>query len=522
MSVGMEPLGFLRDTLSLVSSESLLLAEEAALATGTSRFERDIVERARRYKKALGNPGAYSHSQGAPGLREEVASFFERRDADEFLNYDSRPSLKSIFLTNGASDGLDTILQCLLGGDTDAVLLPCPQYPLYAATVTKMNGHVFYYGLNEDKDWSFGMGDMQAAYDAGVKAGKDVKAIVVISPGNPAPSLPNREQIECVLRFAAERNLAVIADEVYQDNIYIGSDDKEVDHSVASTEEMDLRLQTVYTSPKNSRHQTGSETSKPAFAEAAAGAAAEAATEAAIAATAVSPGAQSSCSTDSLTGLARSGSKFPEPAFLSFRKVLLECAMKDVQLVSVHSASKGYFGECGLRGGVMQVENLDDEALAMLYKMRSITLCSNTLGQVALTTILNPPMRGEASWKSYIKEKSARLTDMKEKAILMTQKLNEMPGISSARIRAAMYAFPSIQMPEKAIAAAAEKQMSVELLYCLELLEETGIVTTPGDGFGQKEGTHHIRLTILPSKQDLIQALESFKEFHINFLQRYA
>lgn len=31
----------------------------------------------------------------------------------------------------------------------------------------------------------------------------------------------------------------------------------------------------------------------------------------------------------------------------------------DVQLVSVHSTSKGLLGECGLRGGYMEMVNLD-------------------------------------------------------------------------------------------------------------------------------------------------------------------
>ena len=33
---------------------------------------------------------------------------------------------------------------------------------------------------------------------------------------------------------------------------------------------------------------------------------------------------------------------------------------------------------------------------------------------------------------------------------------------------------------------------------CLRLVEETGIVCVPGSGFGQKEGTFHFRITILP------------------------
>ena len=40
-------------------------------------------------------------------------------------------------------------------------------------------------------------------------------------------------------------------------------------------------------------------------------------------------------------------------------------------------------------------------------------------------------------------------------------------------------------------------------MYCLEMLNETGIATTPGSGFGQKDGTFHFRTTILPPEDKI-------------------
>jgi alanine transaminase len=62
----------------------------------------------------------------------------------------------------------------------------------------------------------------------------------------------------------------------------------------------------------------------------------------------------------------------------------------------------------------------------------------------------------------------------------------------------AMYAFPRIYLPEKAIKAAKAAGQTPDSFYCLSLLEETGICTVPGSGFGQVEGTFHFRITILP------------------------
>lgn len=52
----------------------------------------------------------------------------------------------------------------------------------------------------------------------------------------------------------------------------------------------------------------------------------------------------------------------------------------------------------------------------------------------------------------------------------------------------AMYSFPQIKLPPKAIEAAKRAGKVPDVFYCLKLLEATGISTVPGSGFGQKEG----------------------------------
>lgn len=52
----------------------------------------------------------------------------------------------------------------------------------------------------------------------------------------------------------------------------------------------------------------------------------------------------------------------------------------NVELISLHSVSKGLMGECGLRGGYFEAVNLDNFAMDMIYKLKSIELCSNTVG----------------------------------------------------------------------------------------------------------------------------------------------
>ena len=64
--------------------------------------------------------------------------------------------------------------------------------------------------------------------------------------------------------------------------------------------------------------------------------------------------------------------------FHSFRKQVIKMNSK-VPLFSFQSISKGYYGECGLRGGYTQCENVDEQVIDQLYKLMSMNLCSNTL-----------------------------------------------------------------------------------------------------------------------------------------------
>lgn len=60
-----------------------------------------------------------------------------------------------------------------------------------------------------------------------------------------------------------------------------------------------------------------------------------------------------------------------------------------------------------------------------------------------------------------------------------------------------MYSFPRITLPPAFIAEAKRLNKAPDVLYCLQLLDETGLSCVPGSGFRQVEGTFHIRTTIL-------------------------
>ena len=207
--------------------------------------------------------------------------------------------------------------------------------------------------------------------------------------------------------------------------------------------------------------------------------------------------------------------------FVSFKKVLRELGPEyDSQpLASFHSVSKGFMGECGLRGGYCEMTNFDPEVKVMLQKLISASLCSSTSGQVAISCMVKAPS-GDAA-ELYKSETEGVLASLKERSILVHEKLNEIPGIVCNNLQGAMYAFPRIEIPKKAIELAESKGITPDFFYCLELLENTGICVVPGSGFWQYPGTFHFRMTILPPMEQLVVFLEKLAKFHVEFREKY-
>jgi len=211
--------------------------------------------------------------------------------------------------------------------------------------------------------------------------------------------------------------------------------------------------------------------------------------------------------------------------FISARGVLdrmPEPFRSSVEIASFHTVSKGAYGECGLRGGYMELHNMDPAAVDEIYKVASINLCPNVPGQVALGMMVNPPKPGDASYALFRQEKDALIESLKRRARLITDAFNSLEGVVCQETEGAMYSFPRITLPPAAIAAAKKMGKAPDVMYCLELLDETGLSCVPGSGFEQAPGTFHIRTTILPQEEKFDDIINRFVTFHRGFMRRYA
>jgi len=79
----------------------------------SSDFPSDIKQKVERLLSACGGKslGSYTESQGILTVREDIANYIQQRDG-----YPSDPS--NIYLCNGASDGIKTIIKLLMNNDS--------------------------------------------------------------------------------------------------------------------------------------------------------------------------------------------------------------------------------------------------------------------------------------------------------------------------------------------------------------------------------------------------------------------
>lgn len=91
-------------------------------------------------------------------------------------------------------------------------MIPIPQYPLYSASITLNNGTAIPYYLDEEKGWQFSIEEAEKSIADARKKGLNIKAIVVINPGNPTGTIFNNETIAQIIKFATDNKLLLIAD----------------------------------------------------------------------------------------------------------------------------------------------------------------------------------------------------------------------------------------------------------------------------------------------------------------------
>ena len=149
----------------------------------------------------------YTSNSGLIELRVALAAHLERRYG---VRYDPETE---VLITVGGSEALHLVAEALVEPG-DEVLVPEPCFVAYPAVVTFAGGTPVPVVTRFENDFQLDVADLRARITA------RTRGLLIGYPSNPTGAVMDRPQLEAVADFAAERNLYVISDEIYDQLVY--------------------------------------------------------------------------------------------------------------------------------------------------------------------------------------------------------------------------------------------------------------------------------------------------------------
>jgi len=168
----------------------------------------------------------YTPNAGIPELRQAIADKFT---ADNGLNYRAG----QIVVSNGAKHACyNAILATCQPGDE--VVIPAPYWVSYPDMVRLVGAEPVIVPTSERNAWKMRPEDFENAMTP------RTKMLIMNSPGNPTGSVYTREELEAIVSVAAEEDIYVLSDEIYEKLVY--EDAKHVSIASLSKEAYDLTI----------------------------------------------------------------------------------------------------------------------------------------------------------------------------------------------------------------------------------------------------------------------------------------
>jgi aspartate aminotransferase len=148
----------------------------------------------------------YSPTPGLPELREAVAAKTARDSGYQV-------SADQVLITNGGKQALYEAFATLLDPG-DEVLLPAPYWTTYPESIRLAGGVPVEVLTDEQSGYLVSVGQLEAATTP------RTRLLVFVSPSNPTGAVYPPEAVEAIGRWAAEKGLWVVTDEIYEHLVY--------------------------------------------------------------------------------------------------------------------------------------------------------------------------------------------------------------------------------------------------------------------------------------------------------------
>lgn len=149
----------------------------------------------------------YTAAAGIDALREKIAQYYQRR-------YQVSVDAERIFITPGASGGL-TLLANMLIEPGDGVLLPDPAYPCIRNFIHLRGGEPQLVPVNRHNNFQPTTGELEKASQT------NTTGLWLASPSNPTGTILERGQLSALCRWASDRKLHLLMDEIYHGLHYV-------------------------------------------------------------------------------------------------------------------------------------------------------------------------------------------------------------------------------------------------------------------------------------------------------------
>jgi aspartate aminotransferase len=148
----------------------------------------------------------YSPAAGLPALREAVAA---KTAHDSGLSVDPSQTM----ITNGGKQAVYLAFQTLIDPG-DEVLLPAPYWVTFPEAISLAGGVPVAVPTTNEAGFQVTVEQLEAATTS------RTKALVFVSPSNPTGAVYDRERMAEIGRWAADRGIWIITDEIYEHLTY--------------------------------------------------------------------------------------------------------------------------------------------------------------------------------------------------------------------------------------------------------------------------------------------------------------
>ena len=152
---------------------------------------------------------SYGEIEGEHILRENYSDHINKK-------YSARTSYNDVLVTSGCNQAFIASVICL-AETGDEIMISNPGYFSHELSLKMLNIKPKYFELNSKNEFEINLDDIEKRMTS------KVKAIVVVSPGNPTGSVHDKNKLDKLLDLCVKKNKYLIIDETYRDFIFPNS-----------------------------------------------------------------------------------------------------------------------------------------------------------------------------------------------------------------------------------------------------------------------------------------------------------